>query len=68
MMKLFQNIRNTDGPVALIFTDARRDGAADILKASSGITLVAVQPGNFDRSKACDVTTNLHLFWKARRP
>lgn len=40
-------------------SEARRDGAADILKASSGIALVAVQPGNFDRSKAYDVTTNL---------
>lgn len=40
-------------------SEARRDGAADVFKKSRGINLVSVQPGNWDRAKAYNVTTNL---------
>lgn len=40
-------------------SEARRDGAADVFNNSSVTNLVSVQPGNWDRSKAYHVTTNL---------
>lgn len=40
-------------------SEARRDGAADVFNKSSLVDLVSVQPGNWDRSKAYHVTTNL---------
>ncbi len=40
-------------------SEARRDGARDAFKAMPGISLVSVQPGNWDRMKAYNVATNL---------
>ena len=40
-------------------SEARRDGAKDAFKAASGIDLVSIQPADWDRSKAYNVTTNL---------
>lgn len=58
--------QNGGGKVAVIEglpgapqSEARRDGAVDVFKKSKSINLVSVQPGNWDRSKAYNVTTNL---------
>jgi D-allose transport system substrate-binding protein len=40
-------------------SEARRDGARDVFKAEPSINLVSVQPANWDRMKAYNVTTNL---------
>jgi len=40
-------------------SEARRDGARDVFKADPSINLVSVQPANWDRMKAYNVTTNL---------
>lgn len=40
-------------------SEARRDGARDVFKAESMINLVSIQPGNWDRMKAYNITTNL---------
>lgn len=40
-------------------SEARRDGARDGFKASPSVQLVSVQPADWDRSKAYNVTTNL---------
>jgi ABC-type sugar transport system substrate-binding protein len=40
-------------------SEARRDGAKEAFKAASSIQLVSVQPADWDRSKAYNVTTNL---------
>ena len=40
-------------------SEARRDGAKDAFNRAEGFDLVSVQPGNWDRSKAYSITTNL---------
>ncbi len=40
-------------------SQGRKQGAEDVFKAASGINLVSVQPGNWDRKKAYDIATNL---------
>lgn len=40
-------------------SEARRDGAKDAFNMSESVELVSVQPGNWDRSKAYNITTNL---------
>jgi D-allose transport system substrate-binding protein len=40
-------------------SEARRDGARDAFKSVPSISLVSVQPGNWDRMKAYNITTNL---------
>ena len=40
-------------------SEARRDGAKEVFDAQPSIKLVSVQPGNWDRQKAYDITTNL---------
>jgi D-allose transport system substrate-binding protein len=40
-------------------SDARRNGAQDAFKSVPSISLVSVQPGNWDRMKAYNITTNL---------
>jgi D-allose transport system substrate-binding protein len=40
-------------------SEARRDGARDAFKAEPSIRFVSVQPGDWDRTKAYNVTTNL---------
>jgi ABC-type sugar transport system substrate-binding protein len=40
-------------------SQGRKQGAEDVFRAASGVILVSVQPGNWDRKKAYDVTTNL---------
>jgi D-allose transport system substrate-binding protein len=37
----------------------RKDGAKDAFEASSAVELVSVQPGDWDRSKAYNITANL---------
>lgn len=58
--------KNGGGEVAIIEglpgapqSEARRDGAKDVFKAAAGIELVSMQPADWDRSKAYNVTTNL---------
>jgi len=40
-------------------SEARRDGARDVFKNSQHLQLVSVQPADWDRSKAYNVTTNI---------
>lgn len=40
-------------------SEARRNGARDVFQADPSINLVSVQPANWDRMKAYNVTTNL---------
>jgi ABC-type sugar transport system substrate-binding protein len=40
-------------------SEARRDGAKDAFGADPSIKLVSVQPGDWDRTKAYNITTNL---------
>lgn len=40
-------------------SEARRDGARDVFKGDASLKLVSVQPGDWDRMKAYNVTTNL---------
>ena len=40
-------------------SEARRDGAKAVFEAADGITLVSVQPADWDRTKAYTVATNL---------
>lgn len=40
-------------------SEARRDGAKDAFGADASIKLVSVQPGDWDRTKAYNITTNL---------
>jgi len=40
-------------------SEARRDGAKDVFNADPSIKLVSVQPGDWDRTKAYNITTNL---------
>ena len=40
-------------------SEARRDGAKAVFEAAPGIETVSIQPADWDRSKAYDVTTNL---------
>ena len=40
-------------------SEARRNGAKAVFDAQPSIQLVSVQPGNWDRQKAYDITTNL---------
>lgn len=40
-------------------SEARRDGARDVFKTDPSINLVSIQPANWDRMKAYNVTTNL---------
>ena len=58
--------KNGGGKVAIIEglpgapqSEARRDGAKDVFQTAAGIELVSVQPADWDRSKAYNVTTNL---------
>ena len=61
-----QNLGSSGGKVAIIegkagnvSGDARRDGAKQAFAKVPSIKLVASQPGDWDRSKALDVTTNI---------
>ena len=40
-------------------SEARRDGAKDVFNSEPSLKLVSVQPGDWDRMKAYNVTTNL---------
>lgn len=40
-------------------SEARREGARDVFKTDPSINLVSIQPANWDRMKAYNVTTNL---------
>ena len=40
-------------------SEARRDGAKDVFSGDPSIKLVSVQPGDWDRMKAYNITTNL---------
>lgn len=40
-------------------SEARRDGARDVFNADPSLKLVSVQPGNWDRMTAYNITTNL---------
>ena len=40
-------------------SEARRDGARDVFNADQSLKLVSVQPGNWDRMTAYNITTNL---------
>jgi len=42
-------------------SEARRDGARDAFKSAPSIQLVSIQPADWDRMKAYNVTTNLLL-------
>lgn len=61
-----QLAKNGGGKVAIIEglpgapqSEGRRDGAREGFQSESSIEIVAVQPGNWDRKKAFDVTSNL---------
>lgn len=40
-------------------SEARKNGAKEVLAKESSITLISVQPGNWDRMKAYNIATNL---------
>ena len=40
-------------------SEARRDGAKDVFNADPSIKLVSTQPGDWDRTKAYNITTNI---------
>jgi ABC-type sugar transport system substrate-binding protein len=40
-------------------SEARKNGTREVFDAEPSIQLVAIQPGNWDRQKAYDITTNL---------
>lgn len=40
-------------------SEARKEGASRVFNDASNVEIVAVEPGNWDRNKAYDITTNL---------
>jgi D-allose transport system substrate-binding protein len=63
---MVKTIGSAGGKVAIIEGQAgnasgedRRKGAADVFNGTSGYTLVASQPADWDRTKALDVATNM---------
>lgn len=40
-------------------SEARKEGASKVFNDASNVEIVAVEPGNWDRNKAYDITTNL---------
>jgi D-allose transport system substrate-binding protein len=61
-----QKLKKEGGKVAIIEglpgapqSEARRDGARDVFNSEPTIKLVSTQPGDWDRTKAYNITTNL---------
>jgi len=63
---IVEQLKPEGGKVAIIEglpgapqSEARRDGAKDVFEAEPTIDLVAVQAGDWDRTKALDIATNI---------